>query len=77
MIPCGEDESRWPERCQCGVERGLKGLESLQGYKVEPETTEPAFEKVPSRRLLIIARLGEWNDFLLSPRYNVSTLQRF
>jgi len=39
----------------------LKWLETLKGYNVTPETTEPEFEKVPSRSLLIMARLGEWN----------------
>jgi len=55
----------------------LKRLESLQCYKVDQETPEPEFEKVPSRSLLIMARLGEWNKCLLSARCNVSTFQRF
>jgi hypothetical protein len=49
----------------------------LKGYKVDQETPEPEFEKSPSRSLLIMARLGEWYDCLLSARCNVSTLQRF
>jgi hypothetical protein len=52
----------------------IKWLETLQRYKVDPETTEPEFEKVPSRSLLIMARLEKWNDFLLSARCNVSTV---
>jgi hypothetical protein len=55
----------------------LKRLETLQGYKVDPETPYPEFEKPPSRSLLIMARLGEWNKCLLSARCNVSTFQRF
>jgi hypothetical protein len=34
-------------------------VETLQGYKVDPETPDPEFEKPPSRSLLIMARLGE------------------
>jgi hypothetical protein len=49
----------------------------LQGYKVEPETAEPEFERVPSRSLLIMARLGEWNECQLPALCNVLTLQRF
>jgi hypothetical protein len=55
----------------------LKWLETLQGYKVDPEIPEPEFEKAPSRSLLIMARLGEWNECLLPARFNVSTLERF
>ena len=43
----------------------LKWLETLQRYKVDPETPESEFEKEPSRSLLIMARLGEWNKCLL------------
>jgi hypothetical protein len=55
-------------------ERGVKMVRNVKRLKVNPETTEPEFEKVPSRSLLIMARLGEWNDFLLSARCNVSTV---
>ena len=58
-------------------ERGVKNVEALKGYKVEPETTEPGFERVPSRSMLIMAHLGEWNECLLSARFNVSTLPPF
>jgi hypothetical protein len=34
---------------------------------VEPETLEPEFEKAPSRSLMIMARIGEWNECLLQP----------
>jgi hypothetical protein len=65
--------------------KGLKKLEKLQGYKVtrlqgykvDPETPEPELEKEPSRSLLFMTRLGEWNECLLSPRCNVSTLLTF
>jgi hypothetical protein len=40
----------------------VRKVTRLQGYKVEPETTEPALENAPSRSLLIMARLGEWNN---------------
>jgi hypothetical protein len=43
----------------------LKWLETLKGYKVEPETLDPEFEKAPSRSLMIMARLEEWNECLL------------
>jgi hypothetical protein len=58
-------------------ERGVKMVRNvtrLQGGSGKPE---PVFEKVPSRNLLIMARLGEWNKCLLSARCNVSTFQRF
>jgi hypothetical protein len=55
----------------------LKWLDTLKGYKVESETPEPEFEKAPSRSLMIMARIGEWYDCLLSARCNVLTLQRF
>ena len=66
-------------------ERGVKKVTKLQGYKVtklqgykvEPETAEPEFERVPSRSLLIMARLGEWNECQLPALCNVLTLQRF
>jgi hypothetical protein len=44
---------------------------------VEPETPEPEFDMMPSRSMLIMARLGEWNESLLSALCNVSTLQLF
>jgi hypothetical protein len=62
-------EQRWVKK--------LKWLETLQGYKVDQETPEPEFEKVPSRSLLIMARLGVGNDCLLSVLCNFSTLQLF
>ena len=55
----------------------LKWLETLKGYKVESETPEPEFDMMPSRSMLIMARLGEWNECLLSALCNVSTLQLF
>jgi hypothetical protein len=55
----------------------LKWLETLKGYKVEPETPEPEFDMMPSRSMLIMARLGECNDCLLSALCIVSTLQLF
>jgi hypothetical protein len=55
----------------------LKIAESqrLKGGKVDPEI--PEFDKAPSRSLMIMARLGEWNERLLSARCNVSTLLTF
>jgi hypothetical protein len=47
------------------VKGELKWLETLERYKVDPETPESEFEKAPSRSLLIMARLGEWNKCLL------------
>jgi hypothetical protein len=52
----------------------VRNVRRLQGGSGKPE---PVFEKVPSRSLLIMARLGEWNKCLLSARCNVSTFERF
>jgi hypothetical protein len=40
----------------------VRNVTRLQGYKVDPETPEPEFERATSRSLLIMARLGEWNE---------------
>jgi 2-polyprenyl-3-methyl-5-hydroxy-6-metoxy-1,4-benzoquinol methylase len=81
-VPEGTKE--WRSGRKSG-ERGVKMVTKLQGYKVtrlqgykvEPETAEPEFERVPSRSLLIMARLGEWNECQLPALCNVLTLQRF
>jgi hypothetical protein len=44
---------------------------------VEPETTEPELDMMPSRSMLIMALLRECYEYLLSARCNVSTLQLF
>jgi hypothetical protein len=75
----GKGELKWLETLQGYKVTRLQSYKvtRLQGYKVEPETAEPEFERVPSRSLLIMARLGEWNECQLPALCNVLTLQRF
>jgi hypothetical protein len=72
----GKGELKWLQSYKVTKLQGYK-VTRLQGYKVEPETAEPEFERVPSRSLLIMARLGEWNECQLPALCNVLTLQRF